>query len=108
MTGSWSTSNRRQTLPPNWPQLRRECLRRDDYKCQWPTGAGICGAYANQCDHVIPSGPDTLDNLRALCHGHHKVKSSSEGGRALGQIRKQIAAAKRRPAEPHPGLKPSA
>ena len=69
---------------------------------------GICGQRANQADHVDPKGPDELGNLQSLCPVHHSIKSSREGGRAMGEIRRRIAAAKRRPAGAHPGLRPPA
>ena len=97
--GSWRT----QPRPPGWHRTRRRILTRDNHQCQWPTGQLICGAYANQVDHIIQpihGGTDEDENLRALCYGHHKTKSSSEGGKAKAANR----IPKRRPPERHPGL----
>jgi 5-methylcytosine-specific restriction endonuclease McrA len=105
---SWANSDRRDRLPADWAQLRRACLERDGYRCQWRMPGGICGQRANQADHVDPKGPDELGNLQSLCPVHHSIKSSREGGRAMGEIRRRIAAARRRPADPHPGLRPPA
>jgi len=101
---SWATSDRRKRLPPDWPALRLACLKRDNWECQWPAAAGICGAYANQCDHINPGGADDLANLRSLCTPHHSARSSQQGGHAWGVIRRRMAAAKYRTPEPHPGL----
>jgi 5-methylcytosine-specific restriction protein A len=81
---------------------------RDGYACQWPIGGGLrCrSTFGLECDHILASGPDVLENLQTLCRPHHKIKSSGEGGRAAGALRKRIAAAKVRPAKPHPGLRP--
>ena len=68
-----------------------------------PPPLGVCRAWANEVDHIIPAsqwGSDQPENLRALCHDHHKVKSSSEGGRAAQA--KRIP--RKRKTEPHPGL----
>lgn len=97
---AWSTSNRKSRLPSNWVQLRRACLERARYRCEWirqDTGLP-CGEYANQADHIIAG--DDHSQLQALCEYHHKVKSSSEGGQAAAARRK--AATRRR----HPGLLP--
>ena len=96
---SWRTTPK----PQGWGAIRKRILKRDNYECQMTTPLGVCRAWANQVDHITPAslgGSDQPDNLRALCHDHHKIKSSSEGGKA--------AQAKRIPrtrkAEPHPGL----
>lgn len=103
MAGSW----RRQPLPPGWAALRIACLNRDGWRCRWPVLGGLggfCGAYADQADHVSPDGPqDDLGNLRALCAGHHKSRSSAQGGAAAGIVRRQIAGRKTRAPERHPG-----
>lgn len=97
---AWSTSNRKARLPKDWPQRRRACLERANYRCQWvrqDTGKR-CNEYANQADHIRSMDDDSP--LQALCEHHHRVKSSSEGGQAAAVKRK--AAKKRR----HPGLLP--
>lgn len=98
---AWSTSNRRATLPPDWDTIRLPILIRDHYQCQHVrTDTGrICGAHTTQVDHIDPDGGDQPANLRALCTWHHRIKSSSEGGRAK-------AAAAARPAALHPGIRP--
>lgn len=96
---SWRT----QPKPKGWGAIRRRILKRDNYECQMPTPLGVCRAWANEVDHIVPAsqgGSDDDPNLRALCHDHHKVKSSSEGGRAAQA--KRIP--RKRKTEPHPGL----
>lgn len=104
MSGGWSSSSRRQSLPTDWPVIRRGVLARDGYACQWPLAGRICAAPANQCDHIDPAGGDDPSNLRALCAGHHTYRSSQQGGQAFGAVRKRMAAARFRPREAHPGL----
>lgn len=105
---SWSGSARRASLPPDWEtRIRPAVLARDGHRCQWPIGAAICAAAANQVDHKTPhhlGGTDDFDNLWAICPPHHSFKSSQEGGRAFGAIRTRMAAARWRKPEPHPGL----
>lgn len=102
----WRGSTRKKRLPPNWQALRAEVLRRDRRRCQhvrFDTGA-ICGAYANQVDHIVQGADDDRPSaLQSLCAHHHKTKSSSEGGRAAAvAAERRKAATKRR----HPGLMP--
>jgi 5-methylcytosine-specific restriction endonuclease McrA len=99
--GSW----RRTPLPPNWEtELRPAVLARDGYRCRWPAGPRICGLPASQVDHINPGGPDELWNLQALCPGHHASKTGREAGAAWGKLRRQMATARHRPGERHPGL----
>lgn len=100
MSGSWRTT----PLPANWTALRRQVLERDGGVCQWLVGPSLCGAPANQVDHVIPSGPDAMSNLQALCSFHHQQKSASEGQAALRAKRKEIMERLRKPPERHPGM----
>jgi 5-methylcytosine-specific restriction endonuclease McrA len=105
MSGSWAGSTRKARLPANWEsEIRPAVLARDGRACQWRLGHGVCGAAANQVDHVNPRGGDGMDNLRALCEPHHQFKSSREGGVAAGVMRSRIAAARYRKPEQHPGL----
>lgn len=96
---SWRT----QPKPQGWGAIRRRILKRDNFECQMPTPLGVCSERATDVDHIIPAsqgGSDADENLRALCGPHHRVKSSSEGGRAAQA--KRIPRKRRQ--EPHPGL----
>lgn len=97
---AWDTSDRRLRLPDDWPIRRLRVLRRDGYKCQARDSLGImCGAPANQADHIEHGDNHELDNLQALCSWHHNRKSSAEGAAARRPKLRQ-----RREPEPHPGM----
>jgi 5-methylcytosine-specific restriction protein A len=98
MSGGWAGSNRKQELPADWPRRRRRVLNRDGHRCQHRErpGAPICGAHANQVDHIIRGADHRPENLQALCEPHHRVKSAREGGQSFTPLR--------RPPEPHPAL----
>lgn len=96
---AWDTSNRRAELPPDWAARRVRVLRRDSYRCQARDSLGaMCGALANQVDHIKPGTDDDYDNLQSLCRWHHGRKSSAEGNAAR---RPRLTQA--RAAEAHPG-----
>lgn len=100
----WSSSDRRSRLPADWDRRRVKVLKRDHFECQWRMRDGtICGAYANQCDHIDAGDDHSLENLQALCETHHKPKSSSEGGRAA-QARRRMMNNRFKRVEDHPGL----
>lgn len=99
---AWSTSNRKQTLGPNWRSTRARILKRDNHQCVWvrEDTNRPCGAPANQVDHIDGHADDD-SNLRALCAWHHTLRSSQQGGRAAGQAaRARKNAARKR----HPGI----
>ncbi|MEO3976319.1 HNH endonuclease signature motif containing protein [Streptomyces sp. CAU 1734] len=100
MSGGWEGSNRRAELPPNWySEIRPEVLRRDRRRCQWPQPAGgICGAHANQVDHIGDGDDHRPANLQALCETCHRRKTSAQGNTA------RWAERARRPPERHPGF----
>ncbi len=57
-------------------RVKREVVKRDQGKCQWPThDGGICGATVRlEVDHVFPrgkGGPSTVENCRILCRPHN-------------------------------------
>lgn len=96
----WDTSDRLSRLPSNWQTLRVRVLRRDSYRCQARDSLGIlCGAPANQVDHIVAGDDHSLDNLQALCRWHHDRKSSAEGHAARRPRPKRA-----RDPEAHPGL----
>ena len=103
MPTGWVGSNRKAELPRNWPQIVARILTRDFHRCQWirVDTDQRCLAHANQVDHIIPGGPDTDDNLQALCAYHHGKKSGREGGLASGIARAKKAASSK---PLHPGL----
>lgn len=103
---AWDTSTRRSSLPPNWSTIRRRILRRDKYECQMLVDGWPCSDYANEVDHVLPSGPDSDDNLQSLCRRHHGAKSAREGNVARAKKRQEISRRLVKPsaASKHPGM----
>lgn len=100
----WSSSTRRDRLPADWSKIRTRVLKRDSFRCQWRLPSGRrCGEYANQVDHIRPGDDHGMENLQSLCEDHHAIKSSSEGGQARAEKRRQISSRFRR-VEEHPGL----
>jgi 5-methylcytosine-specific restriction endonuclease McrA len=56
-----------------WQKLRRMQLAREPF-CR------KCGRPATDADHEIPRplGPDSLENLRSLCHSCHSAKTQED------------------------------
>jgi 5-methylcytosine-specific restriction protein A len=100
-------SRRSVPLPAGWEKTRLRILKRDGYACQWPVPGGVCGAPANQVDHIHPAhlgGGDEDENLRSLCDPHHLHVSGVQAGRASAALRRELAARRTRPQPRHPGL----
>jgi 5-methylcytosine-specific restriction protein A len=98
---AWDGSTRRSRLPRNWPQLRRQVLRRDKGVCQTRFSDGrLCGREATDVDHIVAGDDHSLTNLQSLCHWCHARKSAQEGGTAAGLTRVRID----RPKPTHPAL----
>ena len=59
-----------------WAALARRIRERDNFECQ------KCGAWANECDHVVPlskgGAPYDEKNCQILCRTCHIAKSRSE------------------------------
>jgi hypothetical protein len=59
----------------------------------------VCGAPANEVDHIRPTGDDhDYSNLRAICRACHAAKSAAEGAAA------RIVRPRLRAPEPRPGI----
>jgi 5-methylcytosine-specific restriction enzyme A len=94
---AWDGSTRRSRLPSDWTARRRRVLARDKW-CR------ACGHnLAAEVDHVIAGDDHNIENLAGVCVPCHARKSASEGAAASGKSRRAIAAARKRPQEPHPG-----
>lgn len=90
MATGWTNSKRRQQLPPNWPNIRAQVLRRD------PTCVHCHNAPATDADHIGDPNHHGLSNLQGLCHPCHQTKTNAD--REAARPRRQ------RPAEQHPGM----
>lgn len=96
---SWYTSRRREALPENWEDLRKQVFKDKGSTC---TTCRVRSA--TDIDHIVPGGGDSISNLTPLCTECHKIKSSREGARASA-IANSIRKSKfRRTEERHPGL----
>ena len=69
-----------------WAKVRRAVLDRDGWRCRH------CGAYGNECDHVIPlhrgGAPYDPANLQTLCRGCHVEKTRADNGHRPDPARK--------------------
>jgi 5-methylcytosine-specific restriction protein A len=98
----WAGSTRRARLPKEWHAQRQRILRIHGRICHLCGGPG-----ADAVDHVRPGDDHSDENLRPV-HDKvpphcHRAKSSAEGGQANGVRRRAQVAARKRPAEAHPG-----
>lgn len=88
----WDSSRRRESLPPEWPQIRRQVFREKGRVC-------VCGNAASEVDHIKPGNDHSMANLRPICVPCHKRKSSGEGHAAKAALKKRFQRV-----ESHPGL----
>ncbi|TDD54577.1 HNH endonuclease [Nonomuraea terrae] len=101
MSGKWADSNRRASLPRNWPEIREQVKRRDGYRCTATLRDDTrCPDPGTDVDHIGDPHVHELKNLRLLCSWHHNKKSSAQGNSARNK-----PPPLRRPAEKHPGMR---
>jgi 5-methylcytosine-specific restriction endonuclease McrA len=63
-----------------WRRLVAAVLKRDAYWCR--IRGPLCTGRANTADHIIARedrGPDTIDNLRAVCPACHNRRHAEKG-----------------------------
>lgn len=75
----WADSDRRATLPPDWPRRRANTLRRDPICTLNLPG---CTTISTEADHA--GDRDDHDNLRgacASCHRKRTLQQAAEGRR---------------------------
>lgn len=92
---TWGKGNPRASTA-EWKRTRLQVLERDGYRCR------ICGAPANEVDHITEwsdGGTDHPSNLRTLCTPHHRAKTAAHA--ASTRWAKQTTT---RQPEQHPGL----
>lgn len=59
----------------NGAYWKRRARERDDFTCQFPNCGHRDEGKSTHAHHTIPrfvGGPDSLDNLKTLCHHHHQ------------------------------------
>lgn len=98
---AWSTSERRLSLPKNWPDLIRAVKKRSGGRCEFelPSGARCPRKNGGGVDHITPNNDHSMSNLRDSCPHHHGKKSSAEGLAARAAKAKPVV---RFPAGEHP------
>ena len=94
---AWSSSNRRQRLPKDWPAIRARILKRDGYRCGLLLGG--CLTVATEVDHRVRGDNHDESNLQAVCSSCHKKKTLVEAREASRRKREL----RFRPSERHPG-----
>lgn len=65
-------------LPSNWASLRRQCFRRDEFRCQWCDR--VEEARGLDAHHIVPrseGGLNDLSNLITLCKRPRRGKNLS-------------------------------
>lgn len=95
---AWYTSDRRERLPDDWPQLREAVRDRAGGRCEASPHALGCDRIGSECDHVIEGDNHSLDNLAWLSKSCHKAKTARDAAR-----RNHARAMMRRRREDHPG-----
>lgn len=96
---AWSTSDRRQRLPADWPKIRRQVKARAGGKCQATQHTPQCNGTGTDADHIQQGDNHSLDNLQWLSEPCHKAKTARE----TAARNKRNAKLKRKPKEQHPG-----
>lgn len=108
MPTGWQGSTRRGSLDREFFRNRAAVLRDAGYRCQIRT-PGVCGdphgLRANQADHIGDRLDHRRENLRAACEPCHRHRSSQQGGRAFAERAQARVRLRKRPPEPHPGMR---
>jgi hypothetical protein len=81
--------------------VRPIVLKRDGYQCTWAEQGWRCPEPATDVDHIGDPADHRIENLRALCGRHHRIRSGKQGAHARWSRQRQAAA---RAKPKHPGL----
>lgn len=87
MPGWGSTSRHERGYGSAWVKTRARILKRDMHLCQPCLTTGR-PTLATEVDHVTPKakgGTDDDENLQAICHDCHVVKTEAEAAEAQGR-----------------------
>lgn len=86
---AWQGSNRRATLPPDWPAIAARTLRRDRtcqlaYPGTWHTrhGPTRCAGRSSEVDHIGDPSDHTPGNLRGVCAPCHRRRTQAQSASA--------------------------
>lgn len=96
---AWSTSDRAQRLPDNWPALKAQTKARAQGRCEAAQHDPRCDGTGHEADHITPGDDHSGDNLQWLNHWCHKAKTARE----TAQRNRANAKLRIRPTEDHPG-----
>lgn len=96
---SWSTSDRRQRLPDDWPKRVAQVKARAKGRCEATRHAHGCTGTGAECDHIVRGDNHDITNLQWLSTPCHKAKTAAENA----ADRKARQAMRQRPREQHPG-----
>lgn len=91
---SWSTSDRRDRLPDDWPQRVAAVKRRAKGRCEATHHAPDCNGRGRDVDHVMQGDDHSLANLQLLSRPCHERKTRLDNG---------YQASVKAPVERHPG-----
>lgn len=80
---NWSTSDRHARLPENWDQLRAECKRRANGRCQYPVHHPDCDGIGTDADHVNQGDDHSIENLQWLSSPCHDRKTRLDNGAGM-------------------------
>lgn len=86
---AWETSDRRGRLPRDWLHRRQEVFKIHGRQCYIVEDGHRCTNESTEVDHVNAGDDHSFENLRPICHPHHRSKSSSEGWQALNKKKKE-------------------
>jgi len=103
---AWSTSHRKDELPPNWAALRKQAKARAGDVCEFRDKAGVrCADKGSELHHTGRKFDHRLEVLMWICTPHHAGETARQAKAA--QYAKYVAA-KKRPTEQHPGIRGAA
>lgn len=96
---AWTTSKRKEELPPNWQTLRREAKRRAKGQCEDTRNGKRCTRKGRDLHHTNRDN-HTLDTMQWLCRPCHNRHTNRQ---AKAAQHARYIEAKKRPLEAHPG-----
>ena len=93
---SWTTSDRRDRLPDDWPKSVAQVKRRARGRCEASVHDPACDGRGRDVDHVHQGDDHSLTNLQLLSRPCHLRKTRLDNG---------YQAVVKAPGERHPGAR---